>query len=374
MIYFDHNATTPIDERVLDAMLPFLSSFYGNPSSLYRAGRVVRSAIETAREQVSALVNCPPSQVVFTSGGTEANNLAIKGFACKRPACRVAVSAIEHPSVLQTAYSLADHGCHTELVAVDSLGLVIQRKLSEKCASGLDLVSIMLANNETGVIQDIAGIADCCRQYQVCLHTDAVQAVGKIPVDFMQLGVQMLSLSSHKMYGPKGSGALIIDREIKLDPLFTGGGQESALRPGTENAAAIVGFGKAAELAKLELNQRTEHLLGIRKQLEAGLDEMDGVTVFGRGSERLPNTIQFGINGIDGEMLLMQLDRKGIAVSSGSACASGVAEHSHVLTAMGVDIGLAKSAIRISLGQSNTSAEIARFIEVLKSLVLPPQL
>jgi cysteine desulfurase len=373
MIYLDHNATTPIDERVLDAMLPYLSSFYGNPSSLYRSGRAVRSAIETAREQVAALVNCLPAQIVFTSGGTEANNLAIKGFAYKNSACRMAVSSIEHPSVLAAAQALRGHGYHIDLLAVDGLGQAKLSELERICTSGLDLLSIMLANNETGVIQDMAGIAEVCRRHQVCLHTDAVQAVGKIPVDFMQLGVQMLSLSSHKIYGPKGSGALIIDRKIELDPLFTGGGQESALRPGTENTAAIIGFGKAAELAKLELQQRTEHLLKIRDQLEAGLDEIKGVVVFGRGSERLPNTVQFGLEGIDGEMLLMQLDRKGIAVSSGSACASGGAEPSHVLTAMGIDTGLAKSAIRISLGKSTSSADITRFLEVLKSLVSSPQ-
>jgi cysteine desulfurase len=366
MIYFDHNATTPIDDRVLEAMLPFLKSFYANPSSLYRQGRVVRSAIDTAREQVAALVEVQSSQVIFTSGGTESNNLALATLPDQG---RLAISAIEHPSITEPALRLKRSGTKLSIINVDANGLITQAAIDKLIKENPDLVSIMLANNETGVIQDLAPYAKRLRANGIIVHTDAVQALGKIPVSFKQLGVHLMSLSSHKIYGPKGCGALVFEKGIEIKPIFLGGGQEQELRAGTENVAAIVGFGKAAELAKAELAKRNEQLLALRELLEEGLATIPGLSIFAQQAYRLPNTVQFGIPGIDGEMLLMKLDQKGFAVSSGSACASGGSIPSPVLIAMDVEAGLAKSAIRISLGLANAPAEICEFINLLKVLV-----
>jgi len=367
MIYLDHNATTPIDPRVLEAMLPYLKSFYGNASGLYRLGRLSRSAIDTARHQVAELVGASASQVIFTSGGTEANNLALASL---DPKAGLAVSAIEHPSILEPAERLRQQGHPLTLIDVDQNGLIRQEALDEIIrAKKTTSVSIMLANNETGVIQDIARHAEQLRAHAIALHTDAVQAAGKIPVDFNSLGVQWMSLSSHKLYGPKGVGALIYEKGARLSPLLLGGGQEQGYRAGTENVAAIVGFGKAAELAKSELAQRSAHLSRLKTQLEDGLRSIPGLCIFAEAAPRLPNTVQFGLPNSDGEMLLMKLDQQGVAVSSGSACASAGKEPSHVLTAMGVAPALAQSALRISLGTANSADEITQFIEQLKILV-----
>jgi len=366
MIYLDHNATTPIDDRVLEAMLPFLKTFYGNPSSLYRLGRAAKSAVDAAREQLAALIGVQPGQIIFTSGGTEANNLAL---ATLTPQAGLAVSAIEHPSVIEPARNLQSLGHQLTLLNVDANGQITQDAIDEVIRLKPGLVSIMLANNETGAVQNIAHYASQITGHGIKVHTDAVQALGKIPVDFNRLGVDLMSLSSHKIYGPKGCGALVFDKNVAINPVLLGGGQEQGLRAGTENVAAIVGFGKAAELAKTELAERHAHLLKLKNLLEHGLNAIPGLTVFAERAERLPNTVQMGVYGIDGEMLLMQLDQKGIAVSSGSACASGMREPSPVLVAMGADPAEAKSAIRISLGKANTEAEIFEFIKQLKSLI-----
>jgi cysteine desulfurase len=368
MIYFDHNATTPIDERVLEAMLPFLKAFYGNPSSLYRHGRLARSAIDSAREQISNLVGVQPSQLIFTSGGTEANNLA---FMTLNPLSRIAISAIEHPSVSKPAEKMVRLGHELKLIGVDYNGLITQEAIDEIISYRPLFVSIMLANNETGVIQDIAGLTHQLHEKGVIVHTDAVQALGKIPVDYNNLGVDMMTLSSHKVYGPKGCGALIFNKKVSPEPIIIGGGQEYGFRAGTENVPAIVGFGKAAELAGGQLDQRTKHLQSLRQILEEQLISIPGVSLFAKAAERLPNTVQFGIEGMDGEMLLMKLDQKGIAVSSGSACASAGGKPSPVLAAMGISTELSKSAIRISLGKDNTESEINEFIDLLETLVIP---
>jgi len=366
MIYFDHNATTPLDERVLEAMLPFLSTFYGNPSSLYRQGRLVRSAIDTAREQVAALVDAPASQIIFTSGGTEANNLALASLA---PHDKLAICTTEHPSISESAVSLQKRYIKLSHINVDNQGLITTTTLDQLIINPPDLVSIMLANNETGVIQDLETITQQLRANGIKIHSDAVQALGKIPVSFKQLAVHLMSLSSHKIYGPKGCGALIYEKGLKINPILIGGGQEHAHRAGTENVAAIVGFGKAAELAKVELTHRSKQLLALRSQLEIELKTIPNMCIFAENSERLPNTVLFGMPEVDGEMLLMKLDQKGYAVSSGSACASGGKEPSPILMAMGIEPKLAKSAIRISLGLSNTQKEITNFIQLLKTLV-----
>lgn len=358
MIYFDHNATTPVDERVLQAMIPFFSRFYANPSSLYKLARLSRSAIDTAREQVAQLVNARAEEVIFTSGGTEANNLALKGCV---PNAKIVTASFEHPSVLQSA--------NAQLVGITQQGYIDQQALTQ-LEGQFDLASFMLVNNETGVIQDIASLSSIMKQQGTLVHTDAVQAAGKIPVDFQALGVDLMSLSSHKIYGPKGCGALIASGEYLQNPLLTGGGQEAGLRAGTENVPAIVGFGKAAELAHAELDQRQQHCLALRVRLEEQLQNLSEVTIFAQHSKRLANTVQFGVQNHVGEMLLMQLDQQGIAVSSGSACASIDASVSHVLMAMGIEENLAKSAIRISLGQKNTAQEVDSFVLVLKQIFL----
>ncbi|MDD5753792.1 MAG: cysteine desulfurase family protein [Methylococcales bacterium] len=355
MIYFDNNATTPIDERILEAMLPFMKNMYGNPSSVHRLGRIAKSAVEVAREQVAALVDALPSQVIFTSGGTEANNLAVNSAFG-----RVAQSAIEHPSVSEPAKRFIP-----EIITVNRDGLIEPKTISELIEKRPDFVSIMLANNETGVIQPIADIATQLTERGIIIHTDAVQAVGKIPVSFKQLGVQMLSLSGHKIYAPKGSGALIVDKTVLLSPLFLGGGQEQNYRSGTENVAAIVGFGKAAELAKAELDARQTRMLSLRTMLENKLAQFSKVTIFAQTAPRLPNTVLFGIDGVDGELVLLKLDQKGVCVSSGSACASGETEPSHVLLAMGISTQQAQTAIRVSLSHQNTPAEVLEFIELI---------
>ncbi|KAF3978062.1 MAG: cysteine desulfurase [Methylococcales symbiont of Iophon sp. n. MRB-2018] len=365
MIYFDHNATTPIDQRVVEAMLPYLTTFYGNPSSLYRMGRAVRSAIDIAREQVAALVDSLPEQIVFTSGGTEANNLALQTLSGN---ATVAISNIEHPSILEAVNNKKISRLDT--LAVNKNGLVLPEAIEVflQKHDSIDLVSIMLANNENGAIQDITQLTKH-QNKNFIVHTDAIQAIGKIPVSFQQLEVDLMSLSSHKIYGPKGCGALVINKNITVSPLLIGGGQENGWRAGTENVAAIVGFGKAAELAQQELEYRSSHCLDLRNGLEKELSSIENLFVFAKDAPRLPNTVQFGIKGIDGEMLLMQLDQKNIAVSSGSACSSGAGKASSVLTAMGVENELAKSAIRISLGQANTKQDVNEFIQTLKLLL-----
>jgi cysteine desulfurase len=370
-IYFDHNATSPLDPRVLEAMLPYLTGPNGNPSSVHRFGRAARQAVETAREQVAALVGAGPAQIVFTSGGTEANNLALKGVAARHPGARVLVSASEHAAVLEPAQSLAKHGWRPALIAVDANGRLELSALDEhlRGREAPAVVSVMLANNETGVIQDAAAVAARVRAAGSTYHCDAVQAAGKIPVNFVASGAQLMTLSAHKLYGPKGVGALIIDRTLDIEPLVDGGGQEKGMRGGTENVAAIAGFGVAAELAGQELATRAAHVRGLRDRLERGLQGIPGAAIFAAAAERLPNTVQFGVPGFESETLLMALDRKGIAVSSGSACHSGKNEPSHVLMAMGIPHALALSAIRVSFGMQNTAEEVDRFIETLRGIV-----
>ena len=365
--YLDHNASTPLDVRVLDEMLPYLRSHHGNPSSLYRQGRIARQAIETARQQVAQLVNAHPSQVVFTSGGTEANNLALKGSVVV-PKC-VAVSAVEHSSVLAPAQQLAIEGCQLVRVEVDRNGLVSEETMAKALASNPDLVSIMLANNETGVIQDVARWAEMAAAAGALFHTDAVQAAGKINVDFAALGSQLMSLSAHKLYGPKGVGALVLDKRVELTTQVAGGGQEEGYRSGTENVAAIVGFGKAAELARLELQQRRPKMTELRQRLLLQLSQIDSVIVFAEQVECLPNTVFLAVPGIDGETLLMEMDRADIAISSGSACDSQKIGASYTLLAMGIDESLARCAVRVSIGKDNTDQDVDAFVSVLKQQI-----
>ncbi|ORU90634.1 MAG: cysteine desulfurase [Cycloclasticus sp. symbiont of Poecilosclerida sp. M] len=368
MIYLDHNATTPLDARVLDAMQPYLTTFYGNPSSLHRHGRTARTAIENAREQVARLVNVSASQVIFTSGGTEANNIAVLGSE-KSSKNHVLIGATEHPSVIEPAAKLQKQGVQIETIAVDTDGQINTERLKAQICEHTSFISLMHANNETGVIQDLSKVAELASSKGVILHTDAVQSAGKVELDFSSLKANLMSLSGHKLYGPKGVGALIVDNKTGVNPLAMGGAQEAKIRPGTENVAGIVGFGVAAELAKSELASRSEHLSTLRSSLESKLDKIDGLTVVAKPVERLPNTSQIIVENLDGEMLLMLLDKSSIAVSSGSACASRNTAPSPVLMAMGYTEQQANSALRISLGKDNSEADIEKFSSLLTELV-----
>lgn len=366
-VYLDHNATTPLDERVVAAMQPYWRERFGNPSSLHRHGRLARAALDRAREQVAALVHAHPTQVVFTSGGTEANNLALAGLASDGVPGRLAVSAVEHSSLLGSARELARRGWALELVAVDAEGRVTPAALAAALRPGTRLVSVMWANNETGTVQDIPALAAVARAAGAVLHTDAVQAAGKLALDFGASGAQLMSLSAHKIYGPKGVGALIVDKALDLHPLLHGGGHERGLRAGTENLAGIVGFGAAAELALTELEERHAQLTALRIGFEAQLRrELPELVVAAAGAERLPNTVMVAVPGIDGAALLMKLDEEGIAVSSGSACTAGRTEPSHVLTAMGFPPELARNVIRVSFGKDNTAADAAALAAALR--------
>ncbi len=379
MIYLDHNATTPLDARVLEAMLPYLTGPCGNPSSAHRPGRAARDAVEQARAQVAALVGADPGEVIFTSGGTEANNFAIKGVAATATKSRLLYSGVEHPCVLEPMRALAGQGWKVETIAVDGDGRVdfpaldAQLRGGDARADAVRLLSCMVANNETGVIQDVARVGQMARDAgapeKTVIHADAVQACGKIAVDFRDLRVDLMSMSSHKINGPKGAGALIVDASVDLQPLLHGGGQEKNLRGGTENVAALVGFGVASELARLELGMRRAHLLRLQDRLEAQLAPIPGLRLFGARAPRLPNTTQFAVPGVHSATLLGLLDKQGFAVSSGSACASGTDEPSHVLLAMGVPAELALCAIRVSLGKDNTEAEVDRFAVALRELL-----
>lgn len=366
-VYLDHNATTPLDARVLEAMLPYLKERYGNASSRHEYGRAARLAIDTARQQVAAAVGAHPTEVVFASGGSEANNLFIKGAAaCLKPAT-IAVSAIEHPCVREPAQDLKRLGWDVLEIAVDAEGRVAETDFAAALAKPAKIVSVMLANNETGVLQDIPALAAKAKAARAWFHTDAVQALGKVAIDFRALnaaGVNALTISAHKIYGPKGAAALVLDKRIELKPLISGGGQERNLRSGTENVPAIVGFGAACELAVAKLAADAARLTELRGKLEEGLAGM-GATVFSRNAPRLPNTAFFALAGIDGETLVAQLDRAGYAVASGSACSSVSPEPSHTLLAMGVEAGMAKGALRVSLGRDNAEEDVARFLQAL---------
>ena len=367
-IFLDHNATTPLAPRVLDAMLPLLRGTHGNPASVHRFGREARAALDRARAQVAALVNAQPPQVIFTGGGTEADNLALRGVCRGAPHGRLLVSSIEHAAVQETADALAKDGWAVERIPVDSecrLDLPALEKLLE---GGARLVSVMLANNETGAIQNVHAAAGLAHARGALLHTDAIQAAGKMPVDFPALGADLMTLSAHKLNGPRGVGALIRNRRVDLAPQITGGGQEQGLRGGTEDLAGIVGFGAAAELVRLELDARSSQVRALRERLEAQLQQLPGVRIFAAQAARLPNTVQFGIAGYAGEWLVMELDRRGFAVSSGSACHSASGRPSHVLLAMGCNEVVARSAVRVSLGAENTTDDINALLAALATI------
>lgn len=375
-VYLDHNATTPLDPRVLSAMLPYLENRYGNASSRHEYGRAARRAVDEAREQVAAAVGAHATEIIFTSGGSEANNLFLRGAAAMLKPGKIAVSAVEHPCVMRTAEDLGRQGWSLTKLAVDSEGRVALSALAAALPQtpGLAgaLVSVMLANNESGVVQDLAPLAELAWCRRAWFHTDAVQALGKIPVDFRGLGVSAMTVSAHKIYGPKGAAALVCDKRIELKRQIAGGGQEHGMRAGTENVAAIVGFGAACEFAVADLAAQAQRLAALRDRIDAGVTEL-GATLFGASAGgyalRIPNTTFFAFPGIDGETLVAKLDRAGFAVASGSACSSGSTDPSEVLLAMGNDAEIAQGAVRVSLGRGNTAAQIEAFLTTLARVV-----
>jgi cysteine desulfurase len=368
-IFLDNNSTTLLDPRVLEMMLPYMQHQYGNATSRHLFGRAARQALDQAREQVAEACGAHPSQVIFTASGTEANNFAIHGMADNNEhAKQIAVSAIEHPAVTRPAFALRQNGYRVAVIAADNFGKVDPLSLDVALEKPTSLVSVMLANNETGVIQDIQKLVEIAKSKGALFHTDAVQALGKLPVDFESLGVHAMTVSSHKINGPQGAGALILDKRVDIKPLLHGGGQEKGLRSGTENVAAIVGFGAACALLKAERETRAKVTSQLRDAFELGLHDL-GATIFGDKAARLANTSFFAFNEIEGETLVMALDRKGFAVASGSACSSDSTEPSHVLMSMGVSPDLARGAIRVSFGANNTTEQLNAFLTVLQSEV-----
>lgn len=370
-VYLDYNATTPVHPAVLEAMLPYFDGRYGNASSRHEYGRAARKAVDEARQRVAAAVGAHPTEVVFTSGGSEANNLFIKGAAaCLKPGL-VGVSAVEHPCVREPAKVLQRNGWQLHEIGVDAQGRVLEADYAALLERQPSLVSVMLANNETGTLQDVAFLAEQAKPSRAWFHSDGVQALGKVGVDFRRLngaGVHGLTLSGHKIGGPKGAGALVLDKRVELKPLISGGGHERGLRSGTENVPAIVGFGVACELAVVDLEAKRQHLLALRQVLEAGL-VAQGATIFGVKAERLPNTVYFALADLDGETLVAKLDRAGFAVASGAACSSANPEPSHVLLSMGVAAELARGAVRVSLGAESTAAQVEDFLAALATTV-----
>lgn len=369
--YFDNNATTPLDPRVREAMLPWLGERWGNPSSVHRFGREAREAVEQARDRVAALVGARPVEIVFTASGSEANNTVITS--CCPPTGTVGhlvVSAIEHPSIERAAARVERWGGRVTRVPPEADGVVSVERFAAALSEDTRLACLMLANNELGTIQPVARVAECCRERSIPLLSDAVQAAGKIPVDVEALGVDYLVVGAHKFHGPTGAAALWIGADRDLEPLLVGGSQERGRRAGTSDVASLVGFGRACELARRELDERAAHLAGLRDRFEAGLDEIPGATVHCRRAPRLPNTSHVAFAGVAAADLLIRLDLAGQAVSTGSACASGAVEISPALVAIGLDEEAARSSLRISFGMTNTVDEVDQLLEVLRGEVV----
>ena len=372
MVYLDNNATTPVDRRVYEAMSPYLFEKFGNPSTLYSIGAEARAAVEEARKKVADLVGAKPDEIVFTGCGSESDNMALKGvaFAQMERGKHVIVSSIEHHAVLNTAAYLEKIGFEVTYLPVDRYGMVDPDDLRQAIRTDTILVSIMLANNEIGTIQPIKELCLVSHERGVLFHTDAVQAAGKLRIDVEELGVDLLSLSAHKIYGPKGVGALYIRKGTKVHPLIHGGHQERGRRAGTENVAGIVGFGKAAEIALQEMEEEAVRIAGLRDRLEGGiLERIEDVLINGHPEKRLPNTTNISFRYIEGEAIILKLASHGIFASTGSACSSDTLEPSHVLMAIGLSPEVGHGSVRFSLGKFNTADDVDRTLEVLPEVV-----
>ena len=371
-VYMDHNATTPVHPEVLEAMMPFFRDQFGNASSIHWAGREVKKYLDEARDRVAALMNADPEEIIFTGCGTESDNMAIKGVASTHQdkGRHIITSKVEHHAVLHTCQFMEDLGYEITYLSVDREGLIDLEELRRSIRPDTILVSIMFANNETGTIMPVQEIGAICREKGVLFHTDAVQAVGKIPIDLKKLPVDILSLSGHKLNTPKGIGAQFIRKGAKLSPLIHGGAQERNRRAGTENIPYIIGLGKACEIARRDFARRHEVLQGLRDRLQEGIfRKVPHVELNGHPTKRLPNTLNVSFQYVEGESLLLNLDLEGIAVSSGSACTSGSSEASHVILAMGKSPLVAQSAIRFSLGWTNTGEDVDYALEVVPPIL-----
>ena len=356
-VYLDNNATTPVLPEVLEAMRPYFGERFGNASSIHHHGQETRAAVERARESVAALLGCRAAEVVFTSGGTEADNLAVFGLV--RPGDHIITSTIEHHAVLNACKHLAAKGCEITYVPVDRRGLVDAADVKRAIRPNTKLITIMFANNETGVVQPVAEIGKIAAEADIYFHSDAVQAAGKIAIDVNQIGCDLLTISGHKLHAPQGVGALYVRKGTQLEPMLYGGSHERSRRAGTENVPGIVGLGKAAELARAGFERGDDlKMAAARDHLERELREIEATGLNGEGAPRVPNTTNIYFDGIEGEALVIALDLKGLAVSTGAACSSGAIEPSHVLTAMGLRPDRAKASIRFSLGKQNIAEEV----------------
>ena len=371
-IYLDYAATTPTHPEVMKEMLPFFNQIYGNPSSIYQLAQRAKGAVEEARKKVAELINAKPEEIIFTSGGTEADNLAIKGvaWANKKKGNHIITSKIEHHAVLNTCKWLEKQGFKVTYISVDKYGIINLDELKDSLTDKTILISIMHANNEVGTIQPLLEISKIAQRRGIYFHTDAVQTVGKVPTDVKESGVDLLSLSGHKLYGPKGVGALYIRKGVKVLPLIHGGHHERNKRAGTENVPGIVGLGKACELAAREMATERRKLKMLRDRLYKGLSEqIEDIVLNGHPQNRLPGNLNICVKYVEGESMLINLDLEGICASSGSACTSGSLEPSHVLLAMGIPPEIAHGSLRFSLGRDTTEKEIDRVIEVLPPIV-----
>jgi cysteine desulfurase len=367
-IYFDNSATTPMLPEVFEAMRPYFGEQFGNASSIHHHGQETRAAVEQARESVAALLGCKASEIVFTSGGTEADNLAIFGIAGEGD--HVITSTVEHHAVLNACKQLEAEGCEVTYVPVDGRGCVDPDDARRALRPSTKLISIMMANNETGVLQPVDEIGKVAAEAEIYFHTDAVQAVGKVPVNVKRVGCDLMSISGHKIHGPQGVGALYVCKGTELHPMLYGGRHERSRRAGTDNVPGIVGLGKAAELAQAGLEKGEDRKLAtMRDRIEGALRRVDCSGVNGEGAARVPNTTNFYFDSIEGEALVIALDLKGLAVSTGAACSSGAIEPSHVLLAMGTTADRARASIRISLGKQNTEDEVDFAIGLIPEMV-----
>ena len=370
MIYLDNAASTPIHDQVLQEMLPYLQEQFGNPSSIHRLGRTAHRAIEKARKQIATLINANPNEILLTSGGTESNNSAIFGVANSSDKKHIVTSSIEHEAVLEPCKQLEKMGFDVTYVPVDRDGLIDPLNVANSISSKTCLVSIMYANNEIGTIQPIENISKICNEKNVLFHCDAIQAIGKVKVDVKALGIDLLSISSHKINGPKGVGALYIKDKTQINPYILGGGQENGLRSGTENVAGIVGFGKACQIAHEKLYENILHMKKLQKSLiDKILIEIPKVRLNGHAEKRIPNNLHMTFFGVNGEDLIIKLDENGIASSTGSACSVKIQKESHVLKSMGFSYDEISGSLRLTLGITNTDSEITKTVEILKKVV-----
>ena len=368
-VYLDHAATTPVAKEVLEAMIPFFSEKFGNASSLHAYGREARKALEESREKVAKLINAEPEEIIFTGSGTESDNLAIKGIAFLHRKGHIITSSIEHPAVLETCHYLQRKGFEVTFLPVDKYGLIDIDELEKAIREDTILISIMHASNEIGTIEPVEEIGKIASKNNIIFHTDAVQSVGKIEVDVKKLNVDLLSMSSHKIHGPKGVGALYIRKGIKIEPVLHGGGHERGLRSSTENVAGIVGFAKACEIAGNRMEKDAEKMTKLRDKIIKEVLKIEETYLTGHPTKRLPNHASFYFRGIEGESLVLMLDSKGIATSTGSACSSKKLQPSHVLLATGVKPEDAHGSLRVTLGRENTEEEIEYFLDVLPQIV-----